>query len=463
MYKMLLTTFLLVFLLLLAACRETNPLPETYFSQAQRESLAGRPFSAILHLQKTIESIDGSQQKDYLLKSQVLAILALEYHNMAFDHQALHYAKESVDCARKTKDTLCLMKSLEQLSLFYLAMHQYENELNCETEALMLAKATSNVTQQRKIEINMASTLCALRRYDEASQYLHSLVLTDKNHHNSQLTNIQKAIWKHKNNIDSVEYYSRILACDSNINYKKDAYRDLTSISILRKNYAEAKHFFDEFTSLVDSTSTTNRALFERSQQSFMEFHNMEKRNMQLQSEREKNRLYLILAIVTTLLVLLSLIYFVIDNRRKQRINNYLNQQLVREQQRLLSQTLKSEITKTARERSLLAIKDTDIYRKMVRAAAEECRISESDWAQLDTLINTEFEGFSDKLRTLLSLSEKNYRVCVLSKIQLDPSQMAVILHSSRSAISQIRSRLYQRIFHKKGSTADFDLFIQSL
>ncbi len=62
-----------------------------------------------------------------------------------------------------------------------------------------------------------------------------------------------------------------------------------------------------------------------------------------------------------------------------------------------------------------------------------------------------------------MRLSEVEWRICLLIRLELSPSDMTKALCREASSISSIRSRLYAKVFGRKGSPRDWDEFILSL
>ena len=60
-------------------------------------------------------------------------------------------------------------------------------------------------------------------------------------------------------------------------------------------------------------------------------------------------------------------------------------------------------------------------------------------------------------------LSESEYELCLLVKLGFAPSQISLLTGRSRSDITNIRKRLYNRITGKDGTSKDFDRRIKSL
>ena len=76
--------------------------------------------------------------------------------------------------------------------------------------------------------------------------------------------------------------------------------------------------------------------------------------------------------------------------------------------------------------------------------------------------LNTE-KAITEKLYSLYNMSDQDYRVSLLIKIRIQPKDIATLTTHSKESVASTRSRLYQKVFGKKGSTKDWDDFILSI
>ena len=90
-------------------------------------------------------------------------------------------------------------------------------------------------------------------------------------------------------------------------------------------------------------------------------------------------------------------------------------------------------------------------------------RLKEPDWADIEEQLKKVYPGFTCQLRSLYPMSELEYQVCLLIKLRIPPSDIASVLIREASAISTVRSRLYKKVFGRKGSTREWDDFILSM
>lgn len=89
--------------------------------------------------------------------------------------------------------------------------------------------------------------------------------------------------------------------------------------------------------------------------------------------------------------------------------------------------------------------------------------LTDNDWTIIEERLRSVYPHFSSTLLSLISMSEMEYRVCLLLKLNATPTEIANVLCRDRSSISTTRSRLYLKVFGKKGSSRDWDDFVRTL
>ncbi len=100
----------------------------------------------------------------------------------------------------------------------------------------------------------------------------------------------------------------------------------------------------------------------------------------------------------------------------------------------------------------------------IISAHVKENRVLKSDdWDIIEQRILASYPGFKDQLFALYNLSDSEYRTCMLIKLGTSPSNMAKLMATSNSAISQCRLRMQQKVFGRTGTAKDWDKYILSL
>ena len=86
-----------------------------------------------------------------------------------------------------------------------------------------------------------------------------------------------------------------------------------------------------------------------------------------------------------------------------------------------------------------------------------------TDWLFIEERLLASFPSFRTSLYTLFNLSETEYRICLLIKMEVSPSQIAHLLAIGNSSVSQSRLRMLQKSGMGEGTAKDWDSYVLSL
>ena len=115
------------------------------------------------------------------------------------------------------------------------------------------------------------------------------------------------------------------------------------------------------------------------------------------------------------------------------------------------------------RQQAETVIFSSDVYHRIQESLNAGKRLTYQDWGELTSLLNSIYTGFTEKLYSLYPMSEQELHVSLLIKIHLQPRDIASLTAHSKESIATTRSRLYSKVFGRKGSSKDWDDFIFSL
>jgi len=97
------------------------------------------------------------------------------------------------------------------------------------------------------------------------------------------------------------------------------------------------------------------------------------------------------------------------------------------------------------------------------RLAARSDTAKPEDWDQLRQLITEYDSRFLPALNSCGNISGRELAICMLIRLRFIPSEIALLTGLSSQQITNMRTRLLQRLFGQKGSTRDFDARIRQL
>ena len=161
--------------------------------------------------------------------------------------------------------------------------------------------------------------------------------------------------------------------------------------------------------------------------------------------------------IYAMIVILLLAAHYVITNQRsKRRLKAQLQQ--IQEEHEERPQSVRQAME--AEEERFFA---SDEYDALVKRMAEGLPLKTEEWMDVEQLLRTVHPGFSTQLRNLYPMSELEYQVCLLIKLRITPTDIAAVLARDVSTISTVRSRLYKKVFGRKGGARDWDEFVLSI
>ena len=86
------------------------------------------------------------------------------------------------------------------------------------------------------------------------------------------------------------------------------------------------------------------------------------------------------------------------------------------------------------------------------------------NWKELTELIDREIPNFRKSIcKEDSQLSDFEYDICMLIKIQIPLADIARLKHCSPSYITQVRKNVYRKLFMKKGNANDLDEYLMKL
>ena len=106
---------------------------------------------------------------------------------------------------------------------------------------------------------------------------------------------------------------------------------------------------------------------------------------------------------------------------------------------------------------------DKDISEMLTTHLYNNKVLKTADWKLIEERLLRTFPTFRDSLYSLYSLSETEYHICMLIKLEVSPSNMAKLMATGTSTISQSRLRMQQKVFNGQGTAKDWDNYVLSL
>lgn len=165
-------------------------------------------------------------------------------------------------------------------------------------------------------------------------------------------------------------------------------------------------------------------------------------RNVELSRENEKRKALIWMIIGCVMVVALGAVWMV---RRQMKERRKLYEEMG---------------TVNAVKRQFYDRETDEMIRRNVR---NEKPLKDKEWQEIEAKVAEKMPGFRERLNEVYQFSEQEYRICILIKMGVSPSEISTLMATSRSNVSQTRQRMQKKVFNGRGSAKDWDRYIMSL
>jgi DNA-binding CsgD family transcriptional regulator len=180
--------------------------------------------------------------------------------------------------------------------------------------------------------------------------------------------------------------------------------------------------------------------------QSMYDYSRNEHIALQKERESEQFRTYLIvLCSITVVIGLLSAIAYIRYRNERQSLEDRI---------RLLRGYAVNE--------TLYNCPKAQYFRQLLNANPYQTP-DNNDWKELSALIDREAPSFRRSLSEKIDLTDFEYDVCMLIKIQIPVSDIARLKHCTPANITKTRKNIYMKLFGKAGRADELDEYLMSL
>lgn len=376
---------------------------------------------------------------DYKVLSRIHAQTAVIYDSQILPQNQLKELKLAEYYAWKGKDTLQAIECYAQQSNVYSFMDQPDSVIFIKENA---ANMFTSIGQERRAAQTLGTTitpLLAKGQIEKAREHLYRYELLSGNINNAGDVIKGREIYYYVKgnyyfligNLDSAEYLFR-----KELREGKDLNNQIAGCKGLQKVF-ERKKISDSIAKYANLGYTFNDSAYSLSEMQNIQkmqasYNYNHKKYLAEKKELEAERAWLIVAILSLIVFIVGIIF-----GRKYHILNCA----------ALDYRLKN--ANITRHLKKLANSNPPRYPNL------------EDWDKLQMMVERKIPSFRKTVKADdLPLTEMEYDVCLMIRVQILPIEMSKLKQCSPSHISNIRKRLLFTICGKEGSSDDFDDFI---
>lgn len=371
----------------------------------------------------------------------------------AIDHYKISYRVDSL-----RNDVEGMIFDLRDLGLTYSTAEQLDSAIFYSHKALQLALKKKMPQMATSARSSLADIYLEThyQNVDSVAKYIYPMINDVEPEDRSGVYCVAMKYYMLRNMPDSVNYYIEKIEKYGEVYAKCDAYRIKLEMMLEQKADKNKLKVWRQFLNYSDSIEKITKTEAVSKCQSLYDYTQRVKENTRLKSENEYHKLLLIiLGLSAFLLVILFYVYYTKNKYAKEK-----QQRQMEELQHLLD---KSTLQVLNNKKALTRIKESEIYALFLGKIRAGQNVTQEEWDKLDKAVNDYFIDFKLKLYRICKLSDLEYQICLLLKIELSLADIAVLVHREPSALTMSRKRLFKKMFKKEGKAEELDSFIRSI
>ena len=421
------------------------------------------------------------------------------YEEKKLDRDALHYNLLSYGYARKADVPSIALYSLRNIGRSYFRLKQSERAISYYRQAADRAKALHDADLYNMVMEELAAVYLKAGRSAEAYQALQPPFLGTEDQDISTHYFIWANYFKRIGRLDSALANNRRGMSYCDIPIKKTASLEHARMLAMLGRRADAIGYYEKYAAYTDSVDSINRRETSDLLAQVERNLDIEHQNTVLAESRARLTVLLSVAVFVVAVTVFFLVRYYVNMRRRvrrqqARIGDYLRRHRESEELRRRNEAriaeLESELSSsnerlTSVRRSLMRteaamlagqneqMRFRERHRELLVADLSETEVyrlyhdgvsvpSPSDYHRLEEALNNAYDNFTVRLRELYpAVTENELWICCMVKAGLSPKEICRISAYQFNSLSMAKTRLYARIFHKKGGSKDLDLFIR--
>ena len=445
--------------------------------------------------QDSLAALAHSQMGSLLLRQRMVTA-SIEHVQAAYEYDV------------QQADTTGMIFDLRDMgNAFRCTEDEVDSCLTYYEEALRLATEQGDTLMQEELKGSIAVYLIQTDSLQAAWQLLHPL-LVDINQRDassaSTLRSIAAEYYLKTGNTDSACIFFEQLTESGTLYAKQEAYRQLAKHSLAKGDLQKAADLLLNYEKYTDSIAITMQTEALSQADALFNYRLRERENQRLMKTMTKTKTIAAGAIGLLLLSGFTMLFLHERNKRKQiaqqlhmeRMKEVQEQQYKRslaymEENEKKMKELEEQMEKAGQENTQLRktiqklkyanelasiqmqehqqadkqVKSSSIYQRIQMRLNNKESIGMNDeiWKELEEVVEQAYSGFLKRIEDLCPLNWQERNLCLLLKAGFTPSNIAILTAHSKQSISSTRSRLYERTFLEKGTSSQWDEFIQSI
>ena len=431
---------------------DDNILAESFFYAGRVYYEIGDKPESLKFYQKASEKV---AKDNYALKGDIYCQMANVYKYTDLNKEALNALQLAYQADSLSQNSHNMLYDLRDIGEIH---NDFKNTKLAEkyfSQGLNMAELLKDTFMIRSFHHELAVIYEERKEWKKALFHVNQYVQhVDEFPDNSGMLLTALEVYKNFGNKELIEKCTKKIMTSENIFVKQEVYENILLSKL--ENGTPLKTAFQTYIHYTDSVINANDAEAVKKVEELYNYEQKEKENHQLRSANFKKNVIISSTIIVCLLIWLF---------------SYMRTKNIKQLKEILK--LKGDKYNRLKERNktteniekeLNTIKNSEIYKWIIQEKDNNTfRLNKEQWDSLQKLINKVYTNFDNNLRSFLDVTPQEYKICLLLKIGVTPTNIAKFMCLTKEAITASRRRMYQKAFHKKGAPSEWDNIITSL
>ncbi len=448
----------------------------------------------------TVESENDSTINRYKARSATWAGYVYEVKGLHKD--ALRYNKLAYGYAKQAGAQVTEVYSLRDIGRSYRNLNRNDIAIPYYQQAAKKAKAINDSYLYNMVRGELAAIYMKEGLLDKA-KYIFNIPLNGYTENNKSANYYIRAVYyENTEHLDSAIYYNKKGMQYGSLKQNLQASLDLANLYIKTGDQADAISYYSLYSNYVDSLMKNQIVEYGDLMSGMERILDVERRNADLTSSRLHLVISLFVLILCIIIFCLALAKIYQKRKKKyleqqERVRRYRRERSLKEQQR--SQQNKERIALLENELSDSNKMLSELHEKLIRNETEMLKYKETlyafeqkhqellvadladtdvyklyhtpnvvpssaDYHRLVEALNKAYNNFTKRLKEFYpDINDNEVWICCMVKAGLSSKEICNISPYSYSSLGMAKSRLYFKMFQKKGGAKDLDHFIKEL
>lgn len=424
--------------------RNGRLLPRAYYILGRMQSELGNVSQALASFHKVLDCL--SEEDDLKLRGVTNAQLGEIFAKHENMRSALKFYKEAYRCDSLLEDKKGQLFDLRDIALSYDYVESRDSARLIFKKAIQLAQRERDHAIISELAFSLANSYLEINK-DSVEKYLLLSLQNSKKSADYHLY-VKSVYFQLKEENDSaVSYLQKMLKNTKGV-IRKDVLRRLVTSAFESKRLVDAYYYFGLFLECSDSLTIEDSKLKEAKDMALYNYVYQIEHGQKLEkSNNRKTIILIVLIFVCVIIIFVFLFYWQMSIVKKLRLQNRIKDW------KLTGMTRNDKQKENARIREKLKLDilvDTQKY------------LTNENLQSLASMVEHVYPNFRDKVYSCGAISEYDFHICLLVKIGVMTSKIAVLLNRAPSTISTAKQRLYKKLTREKGNAEQFDKLIDA-